>query len=1104
MNATRGFLNSLGLFTQASKAIQERGADYWRERIYNYMLSTMVLLGLLAVIPSVWLSFAEGLIGLAIFDIVAYLFVVALLYARRVNYQIRATIFLLLGQTVGLVVLLITGDEGAGFFWMFAVPPLASLLLGLRAGSFFYALNVLIVVAIGFVVANNAPLFPRLIEFSIESWVVYGVNFLITNALVTLPLGLLLNGLFHSTEQAQKRLADLRSLYAIDQAIIGSLDLQTTLSAVLRETRKQLEVDAVAIWLNDEQGWLDYSHGVGFEEVEHGEGKIKDQVGVAKPQGLDWLHMDRVFETKFGAPMRSKKGMIGILEAYEKKGITRDRGWFDTLQAIAGQASIAIQNARLFEETSRARLKAEQDANFFRLLFNNHPVPMWIYDLETLAFLEVNDAAVANYGFTREEFLSITIKDIRPAEDIEKLIRDVKQERSDLQHSEGWRHRLKNGMIIDVEINSHILEFMGRKAALVMAEDVSERKKYEAQLRLSDQILKHVKTLVIVIDANQEVIYASPSVEEVIGYTSKEVMGDGWWHLSRKDPTSAQKEREGLRRAMLGEAPFTDTPYERPLQDRSGVTHWIEWQDVLGPNGTLIGVGHEVTERKKMETEIRESEARTRLVVDNSLDAIITMDAGGIITGWNPQAEKTFGWSVQEAVGHLMSELIIPSQYRAAHKRGLRHFLETGEGPVLNRRIEISALHRDGYEFPVELTISPVKAENVVTFSGFVRDITERKQAAEKVRAQLNQLKALGEIDRAILSTFDLHLNLQTLLKRVVTELKVDAVNIMIFHPLLQTLESVSGFGFRTKAFERREIRLGEGNAGRAALERHMVRIDDLGAQTDNPRLARALVGEGFITYFGVPLIAKGQVRGVIEIFHRAPLQPDEDWLELLNALAGRAAIAIDTVKVFENLQNANAELTLSYTAAIEGWSHALDLRDHETEGHSQRVTELALRLAKKMGLSSDDLVHFRRGALLHDIGKMGIPDSILLKPAKLTEDEWKLMKQHPVHAHNMLRSITYLRQALDIPFSHHEKWDGTGYPEGLQGEEIPLAARIFSVADVYDALTSDRPYRKAWARQKAIDYIKEQSGKQFDPQAVDAFMKINLAEEASFQPVVA
>jgi HD-GYP domain-containing protein (c-di-GMP phosphodiesterase class II) len=249
---------------------------------------------------------------------------------------------------------------------------------------------------------------------------------------------------------------------------------------------------------------------------------------------------------------------------------------------------------------------------------------------------------------------------------------------------------------------------------------------------------------------------------------------------------------------------------------------------------------------------------------------------------------------------------------------------------------------------------------------------------------------------------------------------------------------------------------------------------------------------EGFLCYFGVPLIAKGSVKGVLELFLRNTFTPDTEWLEFLETLASQAAIAIDDTQLFDHLQRSNAELTVAYDTTIEGWSRALELRDRETEGHTRRVTEITLELTRSMGVFGEDrLVHIRRGALLHDIGKMAIPDNILFKQSPLTEEEWEVMRLHPAYAYDMLSRIAYLHPALAIPLYHHERWDGKGYPKGLQGEQIPVEARIFAVVDVWDALIIKRPYREAWSLEKARDYILSNSGTHFDPKVVEAFIRL-------------
>src|SRR5919108_3654093 len=241
-----------------------------------------------------------------------------------------------------------------------------------------------------------------------------------------------------------------------------------------------------------------------------------------------------------------------------------------------------------------------------------------------------------------------------------------------------------------------------------------------------------------------------------------------------------------------------------------------------------------------------------------------------------------------------------------------------------------------------------------------------------------------------------------------------------------------------------------------------------------------------------VPLKLKEELIGVLYVDNRAHAGIfKEHDLELISAFADQAAVAIDSARLFEDLQESHRELEKAYQATLEGWVRALDLRDKETEGHTQRVTVLTHRLARAMGVDDGALVHITRGALLHDIGKMAIPDGILLKPGQLTEEERKVIQMHPVYAYEMLSPIDFLVPAIDIPYCHHEKWDGTGYPRGLKSEEIPFAARIFPVIDVWDALTSDRPYRKAMPHDEVRQIVRAGSGKHFDPTVVEAFMDL-------------
>lgn len=375
----------------------------------------------------------------------------------------------------------------------------------------------------------------------------------------------------------------------------------------------------------------------------------------------------------------------------------------------------------------------------------------------------------------------------------------------------------------------------------------------------------------------------------------------------------------------------------------------------------------------------------------------------------------------------------------------------------------------------------------------------------EDTQRQLRRLEALHTIDRALTSIMNLETNLKILVEQVVEQLDVDAADVLLYEAPTLSLMYATGQGFRSysnpainsSASSRSLNPYQDGPqatemAHQVVLERRLIYIPDLhqinlGTQS----LTDWVIEESFVSYIGAPLVARGQLMGVLEIFHRSRLNPDQEWLNFMDTLARQTAIAIDNASLFEDLQRTHMDLTVAYDKTLEGWARALELRDKETEGHSNRVVELTLRLSRELGISREELVHVRRGALLHDIGKMGMPDSILSKPGPLDPDEWQVMYQHPNFAHTLLSPIPYLRPALDIPYCHHERWDGSGYPRGLKGEQIPLSARIFAVVDVFDALRNDRPYRFAWPEADVHRYLRENAGTHFDPSVVEAFFKM-------------
>jgi response regulator RpfG family c-di-GMP phosphodiesterase len=407
------------------------------------------------------------------------------------------------------------------------------------------------------------------------------------------------------------------------------------------------------------------------------------------------------------------------------------------------------------------------------------------------------------------------------------------------------------------------------------------------------------------------------------------------------------------------------------------------------------------------------------------------------------------------------------------------------------KELDIRILRKDGELRYVQCrgAISFDEVGHPKRFVGTAQDISERKMSELQIRQQLARLTALRIIDQAITSSFDMRFTLDIVLSQVVTQLQVDAADILLLDPTGQFLELQATHGFHTPTFRSARTGITDSLAGRVVTQQRGIHILDL-SEINDRTMTTQLSGENFVSYYGVPLVTKGKVQGVLELFHRVPLLTYPEWVDFLETLAGQAAIAIDNATLFKHLQRSNFEIEHAYDATIEGWSHALDLRDRETEGHTLRVTEMAVDLARLVGLDEESIIHLRRGGLLHDIGKLGVPDSVLLKPGPLTDEEWQIMRKHPQFAYEWLVPIDYLRKALEIPFCHHEKWDGSGYPRKLKGEAIPLASRIFAYADVWDALTSHRPYRPAWPPKQALEYIRQNTGAHFDPSLLDVFLQ--------------
>ena len=660
-------------------------------------------------------------------------------------------------------------------------------------------------------------------------------------------------------------------------------------------------------------------------------------------------------------------------------------------------------------------------------------------------------------------------------------------------------------------------------------EDISEQKQAAAALQESEEKFRNLAEKspnMIFINLGGKIVFANQICEEVMGYTREELLAPEFDFTNLVAAESLPIVREKFRLHIQG---LEVEPYEYQIVTKDGdrldvinTTRMI----LYAGKPAILGIVTDITERVRAEEQVKRqvnelrilnevAQASSEVSSTNELIERVTHIVGemfypdhfGILVT-NGDGETLQVHSSYHGIGEAEPQQVIPfgkgiTGQVAATRQPARisdvahcpEFIPSTPGirselcvPICTNGRIIGVINA---ESKIVNAFSAEDERLLTTIASQLSTAHEKLRLFEETRRNLEHLIVLREIDQAITANLDLEPVLNILIEQATEQLQVDAASILLYDHEAQSFDIATRRGFRTQALVHTHLSMGEGYAGRAALERRIINVADLAQSLDGLKRSPLLEQEGFVCYYAAPLIAKGEVLGILELFHRSRLSPNQEWVDFLTALSTQAALAIDNAKLVKNLQLANCELVDSYDKTIEGWSRALELRDKETEGHSQRVTELALLLARSMGIEDGELVHIWRGTLLHDIGKMGVPDQILFKPGPLSEAEWEIMRQHPTYAYNLLGRIPYLKPALDIPYCHHEKWDGSGYPRKLKGEKIPLAARIFAVVDVWDALRSERPYRPAWSREKALEYIADQRGTHFDPQVVDVFMDL-------------
>jgi len=748
------------------------------------------------------------------------------------------------------------------------------------------------------------------------------------------------------------------------------------------------------------------------------------------------------------------------------------------------------------ERQAQRELLASQER--FTKVFEASPLAITVTRVRDGHFVDVNPAFTRLSGYTRDDVIGRTSRDLHLWADTSERADaiDAMQARGQLLDQE-IAFLLKSGEIRSGVLSMVPITLAGEACVVSLIRDVSEEQRAQHSAREMaaelQRTLDQSPDMIVSIDEEGRFVRVSAACERLLGYPPEAMAGqpfvDFVHPLDRERSLHAAAHPETLQQG--------DAPFQNRYIDRNGSVVWMEWSSVQVLNGLLYAVARDVTARRAA----TEDQAFLAAIVRASTDAIIGLALDGTVRSWNAGAERMYGYPAEQMIGHRITE-IIPPELQGEEER----LLALAAQGVYTPATETVRLSRSGTRIPVQLSVAPIfdHAGAVVGMSKIAQDISGRREAERQIlrlntrlQRQLDHLNGLREIDLAITSSLDLSITLGLVLDKVRMQVEAEAVTVLLLDPHALTLNYAVTRGFRGMSLHGPAVRLGGALAGQVALTRQPVVLNDLSGVAWAPDWQQLLDREGLTAYAALPLVAKGKVQGVMEVLRQQAFESSSDWLETLQTLAGQAAIAVDNAQLFIELERGNLELGLAYQETIEGWARALDLRDKETEGHSRRVTELTVRLCRQLGVPAAELVHVQRGALLHDIGKMGIADAVLLKPGPLTPEERLEMQRHPGYAVDLLAPIQFLRPAMDIPHHHHEKWDGTGYPEGLRGAAIPLTARAFAVVDVFDALTNDRPYRPAWPRARVLAYLEEQAGSHFDPAIVRAFLEMLAAESS-------
>lgn len=832
-------------------------------------------------------------------------------------------------------------------------------------------------------------------------------------------------------------------------------------------------------------------------------------------------------------------GLLGILCAKSCEFAPSQQ---EVLTQLAGDLTFGIQTlrARLAHHQSESELRRQHD--LFRRVMETTPSGIMVFD-QNGALTLVNRKAEEFFGFSVQvinnnlnmqeshslfrfydnQYNPVELNNLPAAWILEsgQPIRDLRGSYLNDETGE-TRWAILNGAPMTGED--------GLEGAIISLVDITQYRETEQALIESEKryrrLFDSVQEGIWMTDAHNRTTFVNDNMARMLGYAPSELSGRSL--MDFLDTASQEIVWFNLDQARQGIN--HDHEVEMLHKNGSHVYTRIESSPILDDQGNFSGVMAMVADisarhRREQELEaisrmakaLRNESTRaemTRVILEQM--SLLLSASGALLISRDPESgdltvEGTTGqWasllSYRLAAGESATQRIMDSgqPYFSADvltdsvfsQPDLFGSLRTVVGVPLLAHEKIIAVVWVGRGVQDDTPINQMEdIRLLMSAADIAASALHRATLHDQTELRLQRLITLRNISLNISANADMEKILEALTSGVHSPQVVSAVGVLKLQPEERKLSLVAGWGFLGDPPIGSQISLENDYSGYVIRNRRFFHLPDLPANVhgfDRPWVASLV---DYQCYEALPLISKKQVKGVLEIFFDHNFRPNNEWIDFLHATATEIAIAMDNMELLEQLQRSNQDLVRAYDATIEGWSRALELRDQETEGHAQRVVDLTLKLAELCGLPPEQMQHIRRGALLHDIGKVAIPDAILFKTGPLSLEERDVMRNHPIYAYKLLSPIEYLRPALEIPYCHHEHWDGSGYPRGLAGEDIPLAARIFTLVDVWDALCSDRTYRAAWSNDEVRAYMLEQSGKILDPQVVEKFFTNILGE---------